>query len=167
MLIEMMLGEFDNEMTNTRKVLALVPADKFGWQPHEKSSTMGHLAAHLAMLPSMGGNALIGDSYDVMTPNAMYTDAKNASSAAELLELFDKNVATTRAALLDGDDEMMMDTWTLLAGTDVIFSLPRVAVMRTFFLNHVIHHRAQLEVYLRINDVPLPSIYGPTADQPM
>lgn len=164
-LHEGMLPEFDQEMRTTRKLLERVPTDKLRWQPHEKSSAMGDLATHLANLPEWVGITLNQDSFDLAPPNAEPPRTKPAESQAEILERFDQAVSRARATLANSTDEQMMKLWTLMRGGQSILTLPRVAVLRTFVLNHVIHHRGQLSVYLRLNDVAVPSIYGPSADE--
>jgi uncharacterized damage-inducible protein DinB len=156
-----LLPEFDQEMANTRKTLERVPEDKLGWRPHEKSGTMGWLANHLTTLPRLAVFTIEQDSVDV---SASPRPAP-ATSCRELLETFDKFVAAARAAIAGADDERLLKPWRLLAGDRTIFNLPRIAVLRGFFMNHSIHHRAQLGVYLRLNNVPVPAIYGPSADE--
>lgn len=163
-LNDSMLPEFDNEMANTRKTLERVPEDKFGWKPHEKSSAMGALASHLANLPSWGSLTLGSDSFD-LNPGGTPARTEELTSRAGLLETFDKNVAATRAAIAGASDPDFFKPWTLLSNGNTLMTLPKIAVLRNFVLNHVIHHRAQLGVYLRLNDVPVPSIYGPSADE--
>ena len=159
-----LLPEFDNEMANTRKTLERVPDDKSAWKPHEKSSTMGNLAGHLANLPSWASLAIRQDSLD-LAPDGVPITNPPLNSQAEILETFDKNVAGARAAIAGASDEQLFQSWTLMANGKTIMSLPRVAVLRSFVMNHLIHHRAQLGVYLRLNDIPVPSIYGPSADE--
>ena len=159
-----MLPEFDHEMANTRKTLERVPDDKFAWKPHEKSFAMGGLATHLANLPSWTSYTIDQDSLDI-APNGESPRAMPLNSQAELLETFDKNVAAARAALAGASDEHLFKPWMLLANGKTLLTMPRVAVLRSFVLNHLIHHRAQLGVYLRLNDIPVPSIYGPSADE--
>ena len=165
MISEKMLMEFDHEAANTRKVLERVPEEKLGWKPHEKSMTMGILTAHLAVLSEMATIVLTTESYDVLVPNDLLKKAKQMTHTAELLALFDESIARARAALATADDATMMQMWTLNAGENTIFTLPRVAVLRIMYSNHAIHHRAQLGVYLRMNDIPLPALYGPSADE--
>ena len=160
-----LLPEFDHEMANTRKTLERFPENKSSWKPHEKSMTMGRLAGHLAELPGLVIPALTTESMDFMPPGGPPMKPTIATSTAELLALFDKNIAAARATLAAATDEQMMTQWTLMAGGKTIFSLPRVAVIRGMVLNHVIHHRGQFSVYLRLNDIPVPSIYGPSADE--
>lgn len=155
------LPEFDQEMSNTRKSLERVPEDKFSFKPHTKSMALGALATHLATI-NHWAEAIFGvDSFDVSTapPNPEF------KTRAEVLAAFDKNTSTARKAIADSSDAHFMKPWTLKAGPNTVFTLPRVAVVRSFLLNHNIHHRAQLGVYLRLNDVPVPSIYGPSADE--
>ncbi|MGZ4842461.1 MAG: DinB family protein [Candidatus Angelobacter sp.] len=155
------LPEFDHEMANTRRSLERVPEDKLSFKPHTKSMTMGALATHLATI-NQWAEAIVGlDSFDVSTAPPT-TELK---SRAEVLAAFDKNTATARKAIADSTDAHLLKPWTLKAGSNTVFTLPRVAVVRSFLLNHSIHHRAQLGVYLRLNDVAVPSIYGPSADE--
>ena len=160
-----LLPEFDHEMANTRKTLERVPEDKFGWKPHEKSTTMGNLAVHLAQLPNLGEMALAKDSLDVNPADGSGYKPPDVKTHEGLLALFDKNVASARAAIAGASDEQLLQSWSLLNGGKVMFTLPRMAVLRSFLMNHSIHHRAQLGVYLRLNNVPVPSIYGPLADE--
>lgn len=157
----MLLPEFDMEMANTRRTLERIPTDKFGWQPHGKSFTMGKLATHLAVLPTWTGVTFSTSELDLALP----FDRPNPETIEEVLDLFDKNVADARAALVGASDEAFFQTWTLKNGEHVIFTLPKAAVLRGFVMNHVIHHRGQMTVYLRLNDIPVPSIYGPSADE--
>ena len=156
-----LLPEFDMEMANTRRTLERVPTDKFGWQPHAKSFTMGKLATHLATLPTWTGVTLTTSELDLALP----FDQPKPATTEEVLETFDKNVAEARAALAGAADDVFFQPWTLKNGEHVIFTLPKVAVLRGFVVNHIIHHRGQMTVYLRLNDIPVPSIYGPSADE--
>ena len=162
---QMILPEFEHEMANTRKTLERVPDDKFAWKPHEKSMSLGGLATHLANIPSWTGNTFDVDELDVAPVDGPPFHLDEAKSQAEVLAAFDKNVASARAALEKATDENWQGQWSLLAGGKKIFTLPRTAVMRGFVMSHLIHHRAQLGVYLRLLDVPVPSIYGPSADE--
>ncbi len=164
-LSQALLPEFDQEMGSTRKTLERVPEDKFDWKPHEKSTTMGGLATHIANLPSWAGRSLKQDEFDLAPPGQPPMRIEPASSREALLATFDQNVAEARAVIAGASDEYFMKPWTLLQGGKTIFTLPRVAVLRSFVMNHMIHHRAQLGVYLRLNDVPVPSVYGPSADE--
>lgn len=162
-LNELLLPEFDREMANMRKTLERVPDDRFDWKPHEKSTTMGKLAAHLATLPTFAERALNTDSFDA----AQARPTGSTTSTAEVLEKFDKAVADARNAIAEATDEQLLQPWTLLNGGRTILTLPRIGVLRSFIMNHMIHHRAQLSVYLRLNDIPVPALYGPSADEGM
>lgn len=160
-----LLPEFDHEMANTRKTLERVPDDKFGWKPHEKSATLGWLASHLAILPSWAIPTVDQESLDLSPPGEPPFKLPEMNSRATVLDVFDKNVSDARAAIGRASDDQLMKPWTLLAGGKTIFTMPRIAVLRGFVMSHSIHHRAQLGVYLRLNDVPVPAIYGPSADE--
>ncbi len=162
---EMLLPEFDQEMATTRRTLERFPEGKSDWKPHEKSMPLGRLAGHLAELPSLGAVALRQDSIDFAPPGAPPMKPFIATSREALLETFDKNIANARAALAEATDEQMMKPWSLLRGGKTLLTMPRTAVVRSFVMNHMIHHRAQLGVYLRLNDLPVPSVYGPSADE--
>jgi uncharacterized damage-inducible protein DinB len=159
-----LLPEFDVEMASARKTLERVPDDKFAWTPHEKSFPMGNLATHLANIPSWASFTINQDSLDI-APNGEPAKTTPLHSQTDILETFDKNVAAARAAIAGATDEHLFGDWTLQANGKTLMTLPRVAVLRSFVMNHLIHHRAQLGVYLRLNDIPVPSIYGPTADE--
>jgi uncharacterized damage-inducible protein DinB len=161
-----LLGEFDHEMANTRKTLERVPEDKFDWKPHAKSGSMIWLAGHVANIPGWAKETVERDTLDIAPGGQPPTPPPAPKSRKELLELFDKNAAAGRAALAAAnDDALWMKPWSLLSGGKTLLTMPRVAVMRGFVMNHLIHHRAQLGVYLRLNDVPVPAIYGPSADE--
>jgi uncharacterized damage-inducible protein DinB len=160
-----LLPEFDLESANTRKVLERVPEDRPDYKPHPKSMSLARLAGHLAELPVWAGRALTSDSFDVQPGGPATRTPYLMTSRAELLGFFDRNVADARAAIAGASDADLMKAWTLLAGGRKVFTMPKSAVLRSFVLSHSIHHRAQLGVYLRLNDVPVPSIYGPTADE--
>jgi uncharacterized damage-inducible protein DinB len=162
---EAILPEFDHETANTRKVLERCPEDKFGWKPHPKSFALGALATHIVNLTGWTVDTIGKDSFDVQPPGAPQYKEEPAKTRQELLERFDKNVASARAAIAGASDEHLMKPWSLLAGGQTIFTMPRIACLRGFVFNHTIHHRAQLGVYLRLNDVPVPAIYGPSADE--
>jgi uncharacterized damage-inducible protein DinB len=160
-LNQALLPEFDHEMANTRKSLERVPDNKLAWKPHPKSSTMGGLGTHLATINGWA-EAIIGqESFDVK--NA--PPPQELKSHAQMLETFDKSTASARKAISSATDEQLMKPWSLLSSGKNVFTMPRIAVLRSFILNHTIHHRAQLGVYLRLNDVAVPSIYGPSADE--
>jgi uncharacterized damage-inducible protein DinB len=161
-----LLLEFEHEMAVTRKTLERVPEDKPDWKPHEKSMAMGRLAGHLAELPGFVTMALQQDSFNIRPAGGGPSRQPLVmSSRKQVLEEFDKNVAGLRSTLSNASDETLMKSWSLLAGDKTIFTAPRAGVIRSFCINHTIHHRAQLGVYLRLNNVPVPSIYGPSADE--
>jgi len=160
-----LLPEFEYEMATTRKTLERVPEDKTNWKPHDSSMSMGRLAGHIAEMTGFLANTFQGDSFDFAPPGAAPVQPTVMSSRKQLLELFDKNVASAKAALSKASDEEMMKTWTLMNGGKTFFAMPRIQVVRSMIMNHVIHHRGQLSVYLRMNQVPVPSIYGPSGDE--
>ena len=161
-----LLPEFDHEMANTRRTLERVPDSAFDWTPHEKSLSMQALVSHLANLPSWVSVTVEQDNIDMAPPDGSEPPRTEAAeSTAKALETFDANVAAARVIIEAASDEKWMETWSLLNGGEVMFAMPKVAVLRSFIMNHMIHHRAQLTVYLRMNDVPLPALYGPSADE--
>ena len=162
---ETVLPEFDQEMANTRKALERVPTAKFSWKPHPKSSEFGALAAHITNLPDWAGLTMQADSFDYAPPGAPPYQTPKYASTEELVAAFDKSVAQARSALAAADDATFLAPWSLLAGGKTMMTMPRIAVIRTFVMNHTIHHRAQLGVYLRLNDIPVPGVYGPSADE--
>jgi uncharacterized damage-inducible protein DinB len=156
-----LLAEFDHEIGTTRKLLERLPEDKLSWKPHVKSMSLGGLATHLSNLPHWGGAILNDASFDLAgaPPNL-----EEKTSRAEILAAFDATTAQTRGWLNKTDAELVAP-WSLKRGGQEMFTMPRVAAFRTFVLYHLVHHRGQLSVYLRLNDVPIPAIYGPTADE--
>lgn len=163
-IAETLLPEFDHEVGLTRQVLERVPEAKAAWKPHQKSFSLGDLSAHVANIPQWAGIALTQSEFDVNPPGGQtYTPPTFGSTAANL-DAFDENAKAARAALAKTSDAEMTAMWTLKNGGKATFSMPRVGVFRQFVMNHLIHHRGQLTVYLRLQDVPLPSIYGPSAD---
>lgn len=160
-----LLPEFDYEMTTTRKTLERVPEDKVDWKPHSTSMPMGRLAGHIAEMAGFVANTFQGDTFDFSPPGAQPMQPTVMSSRKQLLEVFDKNVASAKAAISKASDEELLKTWTLLNGGKTFFAMPRIQVLRSMILNHIIHHRGQLSVYLRMNQVPVPSIYGPSGDE--
>jgi uncharacterized damage-inducible protein DinB len=161
-----LLPEFDHEMANTRRTLERVPDTAFDWTPHEKSYSMRDLVSHLANLPSWTSVTIEQDSIDMAPADGSEPPRTEAvASTAQALETFDANVAAARAIIESASDEKLMETWSLLNAGEVMFAMPKVAVLRSFIMNHMIHHRGQLTVYLRMNDAPLPALYGPSADE--
>lgn len=159
-----LLPEFDLEMANTRKVLERVPEADFAWKPHAKSFSMGELAGHVASIPGWMTSTLVDDAFDV-SPGGVPASFPKAASAKEAVAMFDEGVPAARAALEAASDAAFLESWSLLASGEPLFTMPRVAVVRSFVMNHLIHHRAQLCVYLRLKDVPVPALYGPSADE--
>jgi uncharacterized damage-inducible protein DinB len=162
---ESILPEFDEEMANTRKVLERVPEEKLDWRAHAKSNTLGWNANHLAEIPGWAVGTINDTEWDFSPVGAPAYVPPSLSSRAEILAVFDENVAAARAALAGAKDEEMTVPWTLKYQGNVIFTMPRAAVIRSFVLNHMIHHRAITCVYLRLNDVPVPGMYGPSGDE--
>jgi uncharacterized damage-inducible protein DinB len=162
-LADALLPEFDHEMATTRTVLERVPEDRLSWTPHAKSFSLGALATHLARLPAWAAETLTGSAFD-LDPNQPPPSA--LPSRHELLATFDRHVAEARAALAGRSDAELAAMWSLTRGGRILFTMPRAAVLRSFVFNHLVHHRGQLTVYLRLLDVPVPSIYGPSADEP-
>lgn len=160
-----LLPEFDQEMASTRKTLERVPENKFGWKPHEKSGPMGWLAAHIANLPGWLVMTMKQDSLDLAPGGVQVQPPPAPKNSQELLATFDKNVKEARAAIAAASDAELMKPWSLLNNGAVLMTLPKAAVVRSFIMNHIIHHRAQLGVYLRLNNIAVPAIYGPSADE--
>lgn len=157
--------EFDQEMATTRRLLERLPDDKFGWQPHEKSWTVAQLGSHIVEMLSWGSTTLKETSFDMQPPGAEPYKPWVAESTKALLEKFDAGVAENKALISGASDADYMTDWSLLTGGNTLFTMPRVAVMRAFVFNHIIHHRGQLSVYLRLLNIPVPAIYGPSADE--
>jgi uncharacterized damage-inducible protein DinB len=161
-LSETLLPEFNQEMATTRKLLERVPDDRLDWQPHDKSMSLGRLATHLAEVPALAALIIHRESFDIAAGGG---SGQKPTSRQEIVDLFDANVRNTRAAIESAENDALLQPWTLQKGDHVVFTLPRVAALRALVLSHTIHHRGQLSVYLRLNDVPVPSVYGPTADE--
>ena len=160
-----LLPEFDQEMAKTRKMLERVPMDRFDWKPHEKSFSMGELANHVARLPGWGKETMVTESMDLAPEGGELPMPPVVRTVEDLLSAFDRNQAGFRQAVADASDDAFMASWTLSRSGEPLFTLPRVAVIRSMILNHLIHHRAQLGLYLRLNDVPVPAVSGPSADE--
>jgi uncharacterized damage-inducible protein DinB len=154
-----MIPEFDQEMATTRRVLERVPSDKGTWKPHEKSFSIGHLAQLVARMPGWIPLTVNHGKLDLSQASPYSYETTNA-----LLEDFDRNVREARDALSNVTDEQMHQPWALTMGERNLMTLPRGVVLRQN-INHLVHHRAQLTVYLRLLDIPVPSVYGPTADE--
>ena len=163
-LRDSLLAEFDSELATTRRVLELVPQARVEFQPHTKSWTLGELALHVTNVLTWLPLTLKHTEFDLSPPGGPEVTSPKFESAAATLKQFDANARAARAALAEATDEALLVPWTLKRRGQSLFTLPRGACVRSFVLNHWIHHRGQLTVYLRMCDVPLPPIYGPTAD---
>lgn len=159
------LPEFDQEMASTRKVLERVPDDKLDWKPHPKSNTIGWNANHLAEMAGWVPNTLATTELDISPPGGEPYQSPKLASRKAILDMFDKNVAEARKALETVKDDAMNVAWSLKQGGQTLLTMPRSAVIRSFVMNHMIHHRAILTVYLRLNNIPVPGMYGPSADE--
>lgn len=159
--IERFQAEFETEAKNTRKILGLVPEEKFGWRPHEKSMTLGRLAGHIAELTNWAMHAMQVDTLELTPSMKPFQPA----TRVELMKRFEENLEQARAAMADARDEQMSATWRLRRGGATLVEMPRGAVLRAVVMNHTIHHRGQLTVYLRLLDLPIPGMYGPSADE--
>ena len=160
-IVEALLPEFDREMGLTRRLLERVPDAHLDWKPHPRSMTLGRLVEHLAQLPEWAALTLTQTGTDMGAPANHVPPATRAA----VLTLFDQNVSKARAALSGRTDAELMAPWTLTAQGKEVFTMPKATVLRTFVLNHLVHHRGQLTVYLRLQDIALPSIYGPSGDE--
>ncbi|MBD0332907.1 MAG: hypothetical protein ICV66_09635 [Chitinophagaceae bacterium] len=162
MLNQALIAEINHEASSTRKMLERVPQEKFDWKPHEKSMSLGRLATHVAELPNWMTRTLTTEEFDFSKhqykPNI-------AESQEHLLQIFDTNLQKALQILENTSDDSLRAPWTLRNGERVFFTLPRIATLRSMSLNHLIHHRGQLSVYLRLLNVPIPGMYGPSADE--
>ena len=159
-IAELLLPEFDQDMAATRRVLERVPDDKLTWRPHARARTLGELALHIAQVP--GNVAQIAAQSQVQAPKFSDPSPRRAS---ELIPALDQSVAKAKSLLGGMDDAAMMSTWRMMHGDRELLAIPRVAFLRSVLLNHWYHHRGQLTVYLKELDVPIPSVYGPSADE--
>jgi uncharacterized damage-inducible protein DinB len=157
-----LLPEFDNEMKSTRRTLERVPDEKFDWKPHEKSMTMGKLAGHLAELPNFA--TVIINTENLNFDKGDYKPAV-VNNRAEILALFDKYAAEAHEAIAGATDDHLRKPWSLIYQEKKLFDAPRAVALRSMMMNHLVHHRGQLTVYLRLNNIPVPAIYGPSADE--
>ena len=157
-----LIAEMQQEAAVTRTCLERIPAEKFDWKPHEKSMGFGQLASHIAEMFGWTPPTMEKAELDFAQMDYKPYEPK---SSDDLLEFFDKNVSEAIETLKNSSDERFMETWTMKNGEKTYFTLPKIAVMRSFVMSHIIHHRGQLSVYLRLNDIAVPSIYGPSADE--
>ena len=161
--MENLLIDLDREIASTRRLLERYPPGKGGWKPHDKSRTLSALATHVASIPTQGANILTTAEMDVATRQPQ----PPKDSARELLEAFDAGVTRLKSAVADIDAGKLRENWTMRMGPRVLVSESRAMLMRLMVINHLVHHRAQLGVYLRLLDVPIPGMYGPSADEPV
>ena len=160
-LIDGLLQELEQEAQTTRRVLERVPDNQLGWRPHQKARTLGELALHVATVP--GGVAeFVASPSPAQAPEFTDPSPRNAS---ELIPALEESITKAKAALASLDDAAVLETWRLMQGDRELLAVPRIAMLRSVMLNHWYHHRGQLTVYLRALDVPVPSIYGPSADE--
>jgi uncharacterized damage-inducible protein DinB len=159
--LELFRTEFDDEMKKTRKILERVPEDKFAWKPHEKSMLLGRLASHVAEMP--GRAALIATADELLRQPGQVPFS--AATHAELIDKFEKGFADGRSAIAGLTDEQLSKIWTLKFGDQIMAQMPKAMALRTVVMNHMIHHRAQLGVYLRLLEIPVPGMFGPSADE--
>ena len=164
-IAEVLLSDFDHEFATTRTYLERVPEDKFDYKPHEKSMAMGQLASHLAEAPGWAVVTVNDDVMDFNPPDGKKWEPFIAKTKAEMLAKFDESVAAAKQAIASCSDEKMGAMWTMLNSGQEVMKMPRLAVLKAFVLSHNTHHRAQLGVYFRLNDIPVPMAYGPTADE--
>ena len=161
-LSSVLIAEMEQEAKTTRTCLERVPADKFDWKPHEKSMEFGKLAAHIAEMFGWTPATLQQAELDFSKMDYKPFEPKTTD---DLLEFFDKTVAEANDVLRNTGDEVFLEDWTMRNGEKVYFTMPKAVVMRSFVMNHIVHHRGQLSVYLRLNDIPVPALYGPSADE--
>ncbi|MBA3768785.1 MAG: DinB family protein [Acidobacteria bacterium] len=162
-LIEPMIAELQHEAATTKRLLERVPQESLAWQPHAKSMTLGRLSAHIANLPGMLVGVFDGDELD---SNDLKSQSPPEADLSSILKTFDEKIAGALELLKTQPDErFLLASWRYVSGEKLIFEMPRLAVIRFVILNHLVHHRGQLSVYLRLLDVPLASVYGPTADE--
>ncbi len=165
-IAESLLPEFDQEMANTRKVIARVPNGKSDWKPHPKSMALGYMAVHLARLSSWVNLILTQDDLDIGKMMKTFK-MPEFESAEATVATFDEVIKSARAAIAAAPDSEFFKPWSLKNNDVILFTLPKIGALRSLVFNHMLHHRGQMTMYLRLNDVPLPSLYGPTADEPM
>lgn len=161
---ELLLLDFDSEMSNTRRTLERIPNDKPAFKAHDKSTPLGRLAMHCATLPLFGAYMIEDESMDLAAPKHPFASL-DFTSREDCLKQFDENSSKCRAALAGASDEHLAVIWRFSWGEQLISNEPRSTSFRRMFFNHLIHHVAQLGVYLRLNDIPVPALYGPSADE--
>jgi uncharacterized damage-inducible protein DinB len=162
MIRQGMIREIEHEGSQTKKILERIPIDKFNWKPHEKSREIGQLAIHVAQIPAWASRVLAATNFDMMSFKREFPEIK---STDDLIKISNANIQKAIDDLQKANDEDMMMMWTFRRGDQIIFTLPRAAVIRSMAMNHLIHHRGQLSVYLRLLNIPVPGMYGPSADE--
>ena len=162
MIRQGMIKEIEHEGSQTKKILERIPIDHFNWKPHEKSKEIGALAIHVAQIPAWTSRILAATDFDLAT---FKRDTPQINSADDLVNMLSENIRKAVEDLQKASDEDMMQTWTFRRGDHVVFSLPRAAAIRNLSMNHLVHHRGQLSVYLRLLNIPVPGMYGPSADE--
>lgn len=158
-----LLPEFDHEMAVTRRLLARAPMEDADWRPHPRSMSLGMLASHIVEIPGWAPVILNTERFDMADDTGAPTSRYTTTDA--LLDDFDRNVSSARNLIAEASDALLAQPWSLTQNEETLFTMPRIAVMRSFLLNHGVHHRGQLSVYLRLREVKVPSIYGPSADE--
>ena len=164
-IAQSILPEFDLEMAGTRKTIERIPDARLDWKAHARSNTIGWVGSHLAEIPGWVEGTLTQDLWDFSPPGQDPFRTPILGSHQQMVDVFDQNVATARRAIEATSDDAFMKNWSLLYQGNTILTMPRIAVIRSFILNHTIHHRAILTVYLRLNDIPVPALYGPSGDE--
>lgn len=162
MINQSLIPEFQHETANTLKILKVVPEEHLGWRPHEKSMTLGRLASHVAQIPGYMTMVLTTDEFNFANRTSKLAEVQ---SSEELIQLFEKSKNEALEQLQNASDEALRTNWKLLRGDQVLLDLPRIGVLRTLVMNHMIHHRGQISVYLRLLNIPVPGMYGPSADE--
>ena len=166
MSVKGLLTAFDQIVAGTKPLLEAVPEDHLDWRPHDRSWTLGELATHLTNLPNWAGATLSVSEFDISPADGAPPPMTALGSTAELVDALEQSAASARSAIEACSDADLADTWTMLVAGEPRFTLPKSVVVRTFIMDHMIHHRAQVGVYLRLLDVPVPQVFGPTADFP-
>ena len=164
-MADLLLPEFDEEMAATRRILERVPDGHASWQPHPKSMTLGRLATHIAEIPGWTVRSLTLSEVDIAPPGGPPFQPRTLTSTAEILKLFDQNVAEGHQALATTPDEAFAQPWTFKRAGQTIWTRPKHEVFRRMAMSHMVHHRAQLGVYLRLQEVAIPGMYGPSAEE--
>lgn len=164
-LNQSILSGLEHEITVTRKILERIPTEKFDWKPHERSATMGFLATHIATLPKLAISSITTESFDFAPEGEIIDKIETLKSTTELVETFDSLISDFKTKLSNLDDDYLKKDWSLCFSGKTLFTSPRTDVLESVFIRHLIHHRGQLTVYMRLNEIPVPAVYGPSADE--